>query len=93
MKVSKSAVEENQAGAKAKRTSTITLKKVPMIMKGRRRPMRKVTKSEIAPTRGLTTTATSVPQITTRVRLMSFCSGLRNFATMLGITIASKACQ
>src|SRR5256885_2338693 len=43
----------------------------------------------MAPTSGLTATATSVPQITTSARLISFCAGSRNFTTILGIAVIS----
>src|SRR5579859_5238377 len=45
------------------------------------------------PTSGLTAKATSVPQITTIARLMSLLASPRNLTTMLGITMASSACQ
>src|SRR5262249_42045695 len=92
-KLTNNPVELNQLGENANRTSATTLKMVPMIMKGRRRPMRNVAWSETAPTSGLTAKATSVPQMTTIARLMSLLASPRNLTTMLGMTMASSACQ
>ena len=43
VKVTRSAVEENQVGENANKMSTTTLRAVPIIKNGRRRPMRNVT--------------------------------------------------